>query len=76
MSLLLRRLAPASQLRWGTAHTYVSRRLMSQTTLDPMTGELTALPDINVSSLEVIRNTKPATPPPSSTLVFGHTFVS
>ncbi|KAG5719340.1 hypothetical protein E4T56_gene13305 [Termitomyces sp. T112] len=74
MSLFLRRFTPVAQLRWGAAHTLAPRRLMSKGTLDPMTGELTALPDINISALEVIRNTKPATPPPSSTLVFGHTF--
>ncbi|KAG6891431.1 hypothetical protein C0992_007210 [Termitomyces sp. T32_za158] len=75
---LLRRLTPAAQLqlqlRWGAAHTVAPRRFMSKGTLDPMTGELTALPDINISALEVIPNTKPSTPPPSSTLVFGHTF--
>ncbi|KAG6866792.1 hypothetical protein C0991_008728 [Blastosporella zonata] len=74
MSLLLRSMRPASQLRWGAVLTSASRRLMSQGTIDPMTGELTGLPDINISALEVIRNTKPATPPPSSTLKFGHTF--
>ncbi|KAG6850327.1 hypothetical protein H0H93_014902 [Arthromyces matolae] len=75
MSLLLRRLVPASQLRWGATQTFTPK-FYSTGSPDPMTGELTALPDINVSALEVIRNTNPATPPPSSTLVFGHTFVS
>ncbi|KAG5648151.1 hypothetical protein DXG03_006105 [Asterophora parasitica] len=73
MSLLLRRIAPASQARWGAA-TIAGRRLLSKVggngTPDPMTGELTALPDINVSRLEITRNTKPNTPPPSSTLMF------
>ncbi|KAF7339860.1 Branched-chain-amino-acid aminotransferase [Mycena venus] len=42
---------------------------------DPMTGELMAsTPDIQPNRVEIIRNTNPATPPPSHTLVFGHTF--
>lgn len=42
---------------------------------DPMTGELmSATPDIQPSRLEITRNTNPATPPPSHTLVFGRTF--
>ncbi|GJJ09431.1 hypothetical protein Clacol_003653 [Clathrus columnatus] len=35
---------------------------------DPMTGELTSLLDINPSQLEIIRNERPATPPPPSSL--------
>ncbi|KAG6885953.1 hypothetical protein C0993_007455 [Termitomyces sp. T159_Od127] len=75
MYRFLKRLTPAAQLRWGAAYTHAPRRFMSKGTLDPMTGELTALPDINISALEVIPNAKPSTPPPSSTLVFGHTFL-
>ncbi|KAF7339679.1 Branched-chain-amino-acid aminotransferase [Mycena sanguinolenta] len=42
---------------------------------DPMTGELmSSTPDIQVNRLEVTRHPNPATPPPSNTLVFGHTF--
>ncbi|KAJ7492868.1 branched-chain amino acid aminotransferase II [Mycena latifolia] len=40
-----------------------------------MTGELmSSTPDIQPNRLEIIRNATPATPPPSQTLVFGHTF--
>ncbi|KAJ7130113.1 branched-chain amino acid aminotransferase II [Mycena crocata] len=40
-----------------------------------MTGELMpSTPDIQPNRLEVTRHTSPATPPPSQTLVFGHTF--
>lgn len=41
---------------------------------DPMTGEFTSLPDIQPGRLVVARNEKPTPPPPSSSLVFGHTF--
>ncbi|KAF5377554.1 hypothetical protein D9615_005207 [Tricholomella constricta] len=76
MSLLLRRFAPASHVRWGALTVAGSRHMskVGEGTPDLMTGELTALPDINVSRLEITRNPKPATPPPSSSLVFGHTF--
>jgi hypothetical protein len=50
--MLLRRLTPATAqkaVRWG-ALANGGRRYMG-VTLDPMTGELTALPDINVSFL-------------------------
>ncbi|KAJ7357115.1 aminotransferase [Mycena albidolilacea] len=44
---------------------------------DPMTGEfMPSTPDIQPNRLEIKRNPNPATPPPSNTLVFGHTFVS
>ncbi|KAI0082212.1 branched-chain amino acid aminotransferase II [Panus rudis PR-1116 ss-1] len=39
-----------------------------------MTGELTALPDIEVSRLEVIPTSQPKPIPSPSNLVFGHTF--
>ncbi|PVG04510.1 branched-chain amino acid aminotransferase II [Serendipita vermifera] len=41
---------------------------------DPMTGELTSLPDIDPARLEVIRTSKAKVPPPAKTLVFGQTF--
>ncbi|KII93455.1 hypothetical protein PLICRDRAFT_49502 [Plicaturopsis crispa FD-325 SS-3] len=41
---------------------------------DPMTGEFTSLPDIEPGRLEVTRTKTPRQPPPSSSLVFGHTF--
>jgi len=43
-------------------------------TRDPMTGEFTSLPDIEPARLEFIKNPNPRPPPPSSSLVFGHTF--
>ncbi|TBU64877.1 branched-chain amino acid aminotransferase II [Dichomitus squalens] len=39
-----------------------------------MTGELATLPDIEPSLLEITRTQDPKTPPPPSSLVFGHTF--
>ncbi|KAG5650445.1 hypothetical protein H0H81_012269 [Sphagnurus paluster] len=68
MSLLLRRIVPASQLRWG-ASTTAGRRCLS--TGSPDTVAETA--GINVSKLQITRK-NPSTPPPSSSLVFGHTF--
>ncbi|KAJ7169634.1 branched chain amino acid aminotransferase [Mycena filopes] len=56
---------------------WAPRRLISTKHLvaDPMTGELmSSTPDIQPSRLQITRNTNPATPPPSQTLVFGHTF--
>ncbi|KAJ7139876.1 branched-chain amino acid aminotransferase II [Mycena epipterygia] len=54
-----------------------SRRFiaMKNVVTDPMTGELMpSTPDIQPGRLEITRNDNPATPPPSQTLVFGHTF--
>ncbi|KIM33901.1 hypothetical protein M408DRAFT_325470 [Serendipita vermifera MAFF 305830] len=39
-----------------------------------MTGELSAMPDIDPASLFVTRTAKPKVPPPAKALVFGHTF--
>ncbi|KIY45350.1 branched-chain amino acid aminotransferase II [Fistulina hepatica ATCC 64428] len=55
--------------RWLTVSTVVRAA-----SLDPMTGERQGLPDINPALLEIIRTDKPKPPPPSSSLVFGHTF--
>ncbi|KAJ7630695.1 hypothetical protein FB45DRAFT_916292 [Roridomyces roridus] len=55
---------------------WTARRLVSTNNVvrDPMTGELMpATPDIQPNQLKITRNTNPATPPPSQTLVFGHT---
>ncbi|CAE6444685.1 unnamed protein product [Rhizoctonia solani] len=47
---------------------------LSRWKVDLMTGEPTALPDIESSQLEIHKNLKPRPPPKSSSLVFGHTF--
>ncbi|KAJ6627180.1 branched-chain amino acid aminotransferase II [Mycena sp. CBHHK59/15] len=55
----------------------VPRRLVAtgNATPDLMTGELMpSTPDIQPARVEITHNTRPATPPPSKTLVFGHTF--
>ncbi|CAE6469562.1 unnamed protein product [Rhizoctonia solani] len=73
------RAALRSQLRAG-ANSSSSRtcRLFSTSqsrwNIDLMTGEPTALPDIESSQLKIYKNTNPRTPPKSSSLVFGHTF--
>ncbi|EOR04764.1 hypothetical protein E3P92_00950 [Wallemia ichthyophaga] len=41
---------------------------------DAMTGEVTSLPDIDISKLQIEKASQPKTPPPSDTLRFGHTF--
>ncbi|KAJ3883107.1 branched-chain amino acid aminotransferase II [Lentinula edodes] len=41
---------------------------------DTMTGEVVALPNIQPDRLQYIKTEKPRTPPPSKSLVFGHTF--
>ncbi|KZT58440.1 branched-chain amino acid aminotransferase II [Calocera cornea HHB12733] len=51
------------------ARTYATREMR-----DPMTGEITTLPDIDPSLLRVTPNPHPGTPPPASKLVFGKTF--
>ncbi|KAJ7783506.1 branched chain amino acid aminotransferase [Mycena maculata] len=57
--------------RWGPRRFIATKNVIT----DPMTGELMAsTPDIQPSRLEITRNANPATPPPSQTLVFGHTF--
>ncbi|KAJ6519578.1 aminotransferase [Mycena sanguinolenta] len=62
------RLAPA---RWPLARYIATKHAVP----DPMTGEfMSSTPDIQVNRLEITRHPKPATPPPSNTLVFGHTF--
>lgn len=67
-NILLRGLRPAATWtpRW-------SLRAYG-TSLDPMTGEITALPDVQPGRLEIHRTKNPIPPPPSNTLVFGHTF--
>lgn len=91
-----------SQLRASIKPTYLQpSRSFSLTSArweakaDPLTGELTALPDIEVSfslykclsssltrqnpqasKLKIHKNTSPKPIPASSSLVFGHTFVS
>lgn len=56
------------------ALTAVSTRSYRQPTRDVMTGELIQLPDIDASLVKVEKNPTPKTKPPSSKLVFGHTF--
>jgi len=56
-------------------HVFARRSFVTGTvTQDPMTGELTSLPDIEPNRLEVIDNPNPRPPPPSSSLVFGKVF--
>jgi len=67
--------ARAGAVSWGAVATRGARyKSGSGVTQDPMMRELTALPDIEASRLQVTRNTNPRTPPPSSSLVFGRTF--
>ncbi|CAK5279977.1 unnamed protein product [Mycena citricolor] len=67
---LLRALRRPNPLRSWTVQRYVSNVVP-----DPMTGELMPpTPEIEPSRLEIIQNNSPSTPPPSNTLVFGHTF--
>ncbi|EEB93870.1 hypothetical protein MPER_07422, partial [Moniliophthora perniciosa FA553] len=42
--------------------------------LDPMTGEVIALPDIQPNRMVFTKNPNPTPPPSSKTLVFGRTF--
>ncbi|KAL5534307.1 hypothetical protein ACEPAG_769 [Sanghuangporus baumii] len=49
-------------------------RYAADVTRDPMTGELTSLPDIEPARLKFTKNTDPRPPPPSSSLVFGQVF--
>jgi len=63
--------------RWGAYNAAGSARrfLAGRATRDLMTGEITSsTPDIEPGRLEVSRNSNPKPPPPSSSLVFGHTF--
>ncbi|KAF9067997.1 branched-chain amino acid aminotransferase II [Rhodocollybia butyracea] len=41
---------------------------------DAMTGEVVALPDIQPSNLQFVKTGNPKAPPPSKSLMFGHTF--
>ncbi|KDN46030.1 hypothetical protein RSAG8_04537, partial [Rhizoctonia solani AG-8 WAC10335] len=73
------RAALRSQLRAGTKNSYSQTyRLFSNSQsrwkVDIMTGEPTALADIESSQLQIHKNTNPKNPPKSSSLVFGHTF--
>ncbi|KEP55011.1 branched-chain-amino-acid aminotransferase [Rhizoctonia solani 123E] len=68
-----------SQLKVGTKNSYSQTcRLFSTSQsrlrIDIMTGEPTALPDIESSQLKIHKNPNPKNPPKSSSLVFGHTF--
>ncbi|GAA95207.1 hypothetical protein E5Q_01863 [Mixia osmundae IAM 14324] len=42
--------------------------------MDPMTGEVIGMDDIDASALQIIESDSPKDLPPSSSLVFGHTF--
>lgn len=80
MSLAL--LRQARHVPWKAPSALTARRLISvsavrynaKVTQDPMTGELTSLPDIEPARLTVTRNPNPRPPPPSSSLVFGQVF--
>ncbi|KIK71241.1 hypothetical protein GYMLUDRAFT_33381 [Collybiopsis luxurians FD-317 M1] len=62
--------------RQGSRRTYGSTSLLSSRLFhrDAMTGEVVALPDIQPNRLEFIRTRNAKSPPPSKSLVFGHTF--
>ncbi|SJL05955.1 probable BAT1-branched chain amino acid aminotransferase, mitochondrial [Armillaria ostoyae] len=72
----LRIFRPRTSLVASIACRNILRRgYASQTpSLDPMTGEMMVLPDIQPNLLQISRHTKPSPPPPSKSLVFGHTF--
>jgi len=53
---------------------FVARSYSRTVKMDPMTGELTALPGIQPSRLQVILNPNPKALPPPQDLVFGKTF--
>lgn len=57
---------------WGacTPSATISRPYHS----DPMTGEPTGYHDLDASALVIQQTKSPKQPPPSSTLVFGHSF--
>ncbi|KAJ8084244.1 branched-chain-amino-acid transaminase bat2 [Marasmius tenuissimus] len=61
---------------WGASTIRCQSTLpLGQTpSLDPMTGELVALPDIQPGRLVITKNQNPTPPPSSKTLVFGRTF--
>ncbi|KAJ3483408.1 hypothetical protein NLI96_g6331 [Meripilus lineatus] len=70
---LIKRLALPNLSEARTTSSWMTR-WNSTVTQDPMTGELTSLPDIEVSRLEITETNSPKQPPASSSLVFGHTF--
>lgn len=74
--LLARRLVPQTTrvARLNVSRAALVRGYAQDVVRDPMTGELTSLPDIDPARLHVIRTSKPKVPPPAKTLVFGHTF--
>jgi branched-chain amino acid aminotransferase len=63
-TLLLAQRSP-TPLRWQSSAALHS---------DPMTGETTGHNDIDASALVIEANASPKQPPPSATLVFGHSF--
>ncbi|KAF7784779.1 hypothetical protein Agabi119p4_944 [Agaricus bisporus var. burnettii] len=74
-SLSLRHLARArTAAPWAALVCTRSLRFSSSLLDIPITHSPSSLPDIDPSKLEVIQNPNPKTPPPASTLVFGHTF--
>lgn len=60
---------PPQLARWGPLVTGPRRFIGTS-----RPNEEVVLPDIDPSQLEIVRNLKLRTPPPSSTLLFGHTF--
>jgi len=75
MSFIFKCLTPSScastqSARWGALATSPCRFIGTTRT----TENEVVLPDIDPSRLEIVRNLHPKTPPPSSTLLFGHTF--
>jgi branched-chain amino acid aminotransferase len=71
---ILRGASRVSSLPARLALSAAGIRSNSSASLDPMTGEVVSLPDIQPGRLEVTQNPNPTPPPPSSSLVFGHTF--
>ncbi|KXN84794.1 Branched-chain-amino-acid aminotransferase, mitochondrial [Leucoagaricus sp. SymC.cos] len=62
-----------SKVSWGASYTNGVR--FKSSLLDiPVTADHASLPGIDSSKLEIHRTPNPKTPPPSKTLVFGHTF--
>ncbi|KAI3622810.1 branched-chain-amino-acid aminotransferase [Moniliophthora roreri] len=69
------------KLSWGASamltrlqNTLAPTASSQATSLDPMTGEVVALPDIQPNRMVITKNPNPTPPPSSKTLVFGRTF--
>ncbi|PAV22319.1 branched-chain amino acid aminotransferase II [Pyrrhoderma noxium] len=75
-------LRQSRNIPWKTPSALARRRFIcvsairynAKVSQDPMTGELTSLPDIEPARLKIVKNTSPRPPPPSSSLVFGQVF--